>query len=263
MDWFLAPFRNDPSALARVRWLLSRLLWLDLALVAGYLLGLGLYWLEVTPRIIYALDIGSDRTLAEWANYLKWATCLALLWRGWRLRREPVLLACLPLFLGILIDDAFQYHESRGPVYKDLLGLQPLWGLAATGVGQLIAFGLMGLVSALILGAGFAASAPSGRAIGLRFLALFAALILVGVGVDALHEAVAAASHLRYGGLPGIALTIVEEGGELVLASLAVAYCAGLVVFTPQASAAPPADRAAGWSVRRRQSPATRAGSGN
>jgi hypothetical protein len=263
MDWFAAPLHNNPAARARFLWLLRCLLIMDGLLLAGYVGAVALFWLGVTPRILYMLDIGSDRTLAEWANYLKWLACLILLWRAWRLHRAPVLLACLPVFLGILIDDAFQYHESRGPVYKDLLGLQPLWGLAATGVGQLIAFGLMGLVSALILGAGFAASAPSGRAIGLRFLALFAALILVGVGVDALHEAVAAASHLRYGGLPGIALTIVEEGGELVLASLAVAYCAGLVVFTPQASAAPPADRAAGWSVRRRQSPATRAGSGN
>jgi len=245
MDWFAAPLHNNPAARARFLWLLRCLLIMDGLLLAGYVGAVALFWLGVTPRILYMLDIGSDRTLAEWANYLKWLACLILLWRAWRLHRAPVLLACLPVFLGILIDDAFQYHESRGVVYERLLQLQPHWGLHASGVGQLIAFGLMGAVCALILGIGYAASDAAGRAIGLRFLAVFAALILVGVAVDALHEAVGALLPWRYGGLPGIALTLLEEGGELVLASLAAAFCAGLAGINPPASAAPLRDQAA------------------
>ena len=245
MDWFVAPLHQNPAAKARFHWLLRRLLILDGLLLASYGLAVVLFWLGVTPRIIYMLDIGSDRTLAEWANYLKWAACLILLLQALRTRREPILLACLPVFLGILIDDAFQYHESRGVVYERLLELQPHWGLRASGVGQLIAFALMGSVSLLILGIGYAKSAAAGRAIGRRFLLLFAVLILVGVAVDALHEAVGVLMPWRYGGLPGILLTVLEEGGELVLASLATAFCAGLAVVRAPASAAPPRDRAA------------------
>lgn len=246
MDWFVAPLHQHSQAKARFFWLLRRLLIMDGLLLAGYGVAVLLFWAGATSRIVYMLDIGSDRTLAEWANYLKWAACLFYLIQAWTARREPILLACLPVFLGILIDDAFQYHESRGVVYERLLALQPHWGLHASGVGQLIAFALMGLVSLLILGIGYATSAAAGRAIGRRFLVLFAALIVVGVAVDALHEAVGAHMPWRYGGLPGILLTVLEEGGELVLASLAMAFSAGLAAVRAPASAAQPRDRAAG-----------------
>ncbi len=130
--------------------------------------------------------------------------------------RLPLLLSFIYAF--IWFDDSAQYHERAGLKFVLSLDLQPVLGLRAQDLGELMAWALvLPLVVALAIWA-WTRRKPGDLGIAALVAASFAALVFFGLVVDMLH--VALPEHLDY------ALGVVEDGGEMV----AVAFTAILAV---------------------------------
>lgn len=168
-----------------------------------------------------ALDISHDGGYAEMFQYLKELWIALLLARAAVLLRDRWFWLWSFVFAYVLLDDAMGFHERAGAWFAAQGVIGAAFGAKAKDLGQVLFFAA-------------AASVCAGLVIALRrfmpvpqmqphkaLLLLFAGLVFFGVGVDLLHSIVA---RLGFRGLG-----VVEDGGEMLVTSVIVAYAAGLV----------------------------------
>jgi hypothetical protein len=177
-----------------------------------------------TPLIVssmYALT--HDRGYAEAFQYIKlyWIilALAVLLWRT----RAPVYAAWVVVFGYLLLDDALQIHEVVGNAVATYLGYRARLGLRTADFGELTVTAVAGLLLLGLLAIGYLRSGPNARSASRDLLVLIAALAFFGVFVDVLHQL---AFTTRLDGLLGIA----EDGGEMIVVSVACAYSVGLLL---------------------------------
>jgi len=167
------------------------------------------------------LSLEADNSYPELFQYLKFfwlALLLTLL--AWRTRALGYL-AWAALFLYLLLDDLLRLHEDGGAALAEAWQLPAVLGLRAKDLGELAVSAAAALV---LLPAIALASYRGGAALrGLsRRLALPLVLLgLAGVGLDLLATA------LQLVGLPRLLLGTLEDGGEMVIASLMLAAAFG------------------------------------
>jgi hypothetical protein len=171
-------------------------------------------------------SLEADRGLSELYQYAKQiAVVAAMLW-CWRRTKSPSFALWAAFFAFMLYDDSYSVHERVGEVlgaafaFPAIFGLRPQdWGeLAfAAAVGALM-LGLLAIFSARDRGATLAPT--------INLVLLLAALAVCGVIVDLIHVVA------YYGGsrLAWI-LTVVEDGGELVVMSAITAYACNLAAY--------------------------------
>jgi hypothetical protein len=179
---------------------------------------------ELIAEVPELLKVTHDLSVPEDFNYAKWAVIVvALLWMAFRDRwLTPVLWAVV--FMMILLDDAFQVHEWLGHDVAIALGLPSNSLLYGDDFGELVVFGLMGLVALGIAVTSFAQKGPLARVMTLRYALVVVALGFFGVGVDAFHQMVV---HAVTGSffetiLPQL-MALFEDGGEMIVGSVALA----------------------------------------
>jgi hypothetical protein len=170
-----------------------------------------------------------DRGYAEIFDYLKFACVAAVLARLWQQHRQPIYLALALVFLAALADDLFQIHELGGRWLLVEVGRDTPLGIHVRDVGEIATWALLGAVAVAGLRLAWLASRPADNRVGLLFIGCLVLLALFGIGVDLLH---ALAPSRRLDGLFGI----VEDGGEMLVLSLAVA----LAVFVARVGGPPP-----------------------
>lgn len=173
-----------------------------------------------------AYSIASDGGFGERGEYLLSALGAAasflLAWRHRSLAAATV----GAVFCLALADNAFQFHEQIGLLGQ---GLMPQdWPLAGNSLVQLIVMSIFGALSLALL-----AVALLRRATALNAgLAMVVGLICIaagfGVFVDALH------SGLRGGTRLFTAVTLLEDGGELIFMTLAGGTAASLAMISQQ-----------------------------
>lgn len=170
----------------------------------------------------FVFDIGADRSYGEFLQYVKDLWAIVLLAVIARQRRAGVYAAWIIVVAYLLVDDAFLLHERGGVLIGDLVSGAPSWAAHA---GELVIVGSAGLVLAIVVALAHRRAAAADRAVSTVLIVLFAALIFFGVVVDGLP-------HLLFSGatMPA-AVTVVEDGGEMIVLSLivghlfAVAFC--------------------------------------
>lgn len=163
----------------------------------------------------YLLDLGVDRGYGEFWQYLKYlATSLLLVAIGVS-TRSSVAFAWIAVTAYLAVDDVFGVHEGMGVRIALLL---PQLGGDGIHVGEIVWLGSVGavLVAAVVLA--HRRTHARGRAVSVVLAALFAGLIVFGVAVDAIHHLILRAPFFD------APLTALEDGGELVLMSLVVAF---------------------------------------
>lgn len=176
----------------------------------------------------YVFDLGADRSYSEFFQYAKNTWAIMLL--GLLLfRRRAAVYGAWALVCGyFLFDDAFQLHERAGMA---MVAAVPEWGAAAQHIGELVLMGSVGIVLVAAVFLTHRRASAEDRAVSRLLTVLFAVLILVGVGLDAAH-------HLL---LPqpvfDAPLTTVEDGGELIVLSLVVAFVFAVAICGHRASA--------------------------
>lgn len=171
-----------------------------------------------------SLHVSIDNGIAEHWQYLKWGgLALALAYYA-ASQRAAIYVVWSLLFVYLLVDDSQQIHETYGVVIADALGLRPAFGLRAQDFGELIvtalaAVPLFGAITLIYL---FAARRED-RVFTHTMVALFVALAFFGVGIDMLDIMVP----WRW---LALTLNIVEDGGEMIVATIMAAYVTGSLI---------------------------------
>jgi hypothetical protein len=156
--------------------------------------------------------------------YAKQATSAALLFLLWRRTRSGVFAAWAAVFACVLVDDRLQVHERVGRILARQLPLpQEVAGLREQDLGELAVWGLAGVVPLVVVAVLHRRSSEHVRADSRGMAVVVAGYAFFGVVVDQFHT-------LTLGGPLDRGLGVLEDGGELVLLSVAVWYAAALLV---------------------------------
>ena len=150
-------------------------------------------------------------------GYAQQAAAALLLVTAAVLRHRWLFAAWAAVFGMALADDSLQLHERFGRLLAERWQLpEGVLGLRAQDLGELAVWGLLAIVPlAVVAVLHLRADRPTRRA-GLAIAAVVALYALVGIGADQLHVVGGDGPHAG-------ALTVLEDGGELVALSVAVA----------------------------------------
>ena len=187
------------------------LLGINLALIAlPILLELAERMSLLTARSRPFLHPTTDGSIQELANYGQAGLCAAFLalvvWK----RHSIMALAWCCVFLFVLIDDAFQYHETVGAWLATTFHFPSVGGMRPVDLGELVAWSMAGLIVGPMLVVAFLRSSGVERGMGLVLMACFGALVVFAVGLDMLHVV-----------MPSELLMVAEDGGEMIAIALA------------------------------------------
>jgi hypothetical protein len=169
--------------------------------------------------------IGTDRSFPELFQYTKWAGISGLLVLcAWRNKASAFAWMAV-IFVILLLDDSLMLHERGGGVLARYLDLRPALGLRPQDRGELIVWSGLGAIAVSCAVIAHTTLRPGETVVAQRLAVTLAGLVAVGVGVDMLHSMVI--ENLSAGSGRNMVhrvMELVEDGGEMALASLAVAY---------------------------------------
>ncbi|RYE51073.1 MAG: hypothetical protein EOP21_02320, partial [Hyphomicrobiales bacterium] len=171
------------------------------------------------------LKITRDEALPELVGYLKWLVIIvALVWMSVRDRWSPPFRWAI-VFVMILADDSLQVHEALGLILWDKIPLPASLYDHGEDIFELVAFGCMGLIAIALTATLFSRHGPVARLLSLRFAQIIAGLVFFGVFLDFLHQLISIASKgtVVDGLLPPF-FSLLEDGGEMVMGSIALAF---------------------------------------
>lgn len=199
--------------------LLSGLLLADGALVGVHTLH------KLSPLFAdAAFGLDTEWGFAELFQYAKFAALVLMLGAVWARTRETIYGTWMLLFAYMLGDDALQVHERIGALIAGDWQFRPAVGLRPQDFGELAVSAVFGLALASLIALMYGRSGRLARTDTRTLVRLIAALGFFGVGMDMAHEIVDGS--IRYlGGFVGI----IEDGGEMVVASVLCWYVATLV----------------------------------
>jgi len=157
--------------------------------------------------------IGSDNSYAEMFGYAKSLAVVALLISTYRLSRKWMYSIWAGVFAYVMLDDALLIHERLGRAVAGPSSSDWAWDM-----GQLAVWILVGLILLVITVGSLVRSSGQDRTNGVLLLVALLALGFFAVAVDLAHVIFRAS-------FPGAhqLFTVIEEGGEQVVLSLAVA----------------------------------------
>jgi hypothetical protein len=209
----------------RLRSVVLVLIALDLLFTLYFAVAKALFNLEIYAGLYYhkELLITADGGVPEWFNYLKTIAIVVLMLRVYRGSRQPVYAALMVLFFVILLDDAMMIHESMGREFRYWFDLSPVWGLRAQDVGELITWGILGVLLGPVTILAVFRSESRHRGNGLAMLLPFGVLVLCGMFVDQLYNSL---SDLFTNA--GVLLDVVEDGGEMLAITAILAMALGI-----------------------------------
>lgn len=194
-----------------------------LLLLTDFLSILAHFALRLSPQIKSTYwTITTDRGFGETFQYVKefWLFCsFAILASS---RAEWSYLSFSLLFGYLLIDDAFLVHERVGEWIATTQNFQPVLGLRAIDLGELVVAASTGLFFLLLIGVSYWLGTQQFRWICKRLFVLLGCLAFFGVVVDALHIMIEV---INRPGIPlGFAFELAEDGGEMIVMSLLCWY---------------------------------------
>ncbi len=236
---------TTPAALWR--WPLARaafwplVFWLvgiDLAFMVVNFVAFALHKADMIADVPVLLKITADWSLPEIFGYVKWLVIMTALLFIARRDRSVMALLWAAVFLLIFADDAFQFHENTGAWLSGTYGFQDRARLYGSDIGELTYFFAAGtavlvLVALVVRNRGTAAYVMSKR-----YVLVLAGLGVFGVGADAVHQVIAhLTTGMSFGWLMEPIFALIEDGGEMVVGSVAVAMT--LAIQLPRSAAEP------------------------
>jgi hypothetical protein len=193
--------------------LLALLLFADFAFIV-------LHYLDAPHRFLKnaLLSINNDRSYPELYQYLKWLWITLILTYLAVVRRSLGYIAWALVFAYFLCDDALSIHERAGQHLSERFEFNPFMGLRSRDLGELTVSVTVAAVLLLPLAGAYWRGSRAFRNTSQDVLLFIAALVFVGVVADMLHVA------LHPGPTLASLLVVVEDGGEMLIASLILAY---------------------------------------
>lgn len=204
------------------RWLLAFLV-IDLLLIADNVVLAVLSKLGVIDGVPQAFKVAGDRSVPESFNYVKWTISAFMLLLTWRGTGRVLYLALAAVFAVMLADDLLMIHEQVGAILSGWTTIRLGPGLRTQDTGELAVFGIIAAICVMILAVPFRRSDGPDRWFATRYAMIFAALVVVAVLMDAVHQAVAGWMTGPLTPYADFALALAEDGGEMFVASAAAA----------------------------------------
>lgn len=221
--------------------LLSMLILFDTVLIGIFIWCRWLTHRDILDKVPLVYDITREGSFAEamiWTKWLAIAVFLTVLW--WK-RGAAVYLALAASFLLILADDALEIHERAGNWLSQSEHLRDVAGLRAQDLGELVVFGALGLTVLALMIAGFRFSPRNFWPTGFAFIGLLLALAVITLPMDMLGIAVA--NYHQDGkvwtGIVLLVTHVADDGGEMIVASVATALAWGLLRSAETAATLP------------------------
>lgn len=168
-------------------------------------------------------SIEADRGFSEMFQAFKWASICVLLLASCIRTRYWGYAAWALLFGYLLADDWRSMHERWGLMLSRAWRFPTPPFVRAADLGELLVSAAA--ATALLPGLALAwwRGSPAFRLASLDLVSLMLLLVAFGIGVDMLHAALLHRPVLEQ------VLAVVEDGGELLVASAIAAYCVALV----------------------------------
>ena len=161
---------------------------------------------HLTKDPVFSLE--GDRIAGEFWQYVKeyWIAMVMgmLVWR----RRQPVYAAWCAVFAYLLADDALQIHESSGAKIGQVLRTTALESVRRDDLGQIIFATACAVFLLCVMAIFYQKADRDARRVTVTLIAGLVLMGVFGVAWDAIHAFTALD-----------ALTVVEEGGELLVMS--------------------------------------------
>lgn len=212
----LRPLRRDTGAL-----LLTLLLFVDVAVIALHLT----YTFTGVPGGIH-FDLGVDRSYGEFLLYIKfgWIAVLGVVLA--RRRRAPVFGMIAIGSLVLLLEDALILHERIGwRLNETILAAVPALnglGILSVQIGELLWLGVIAVVVAAAFAIAYWRATARDRRDAASIVVFFLVLAFFAVVIDTVH------SLFALGSLGDLLFTVIEDGGEIVALTPAVALAFAL-----------------------------------
>lgn len=159
-----------------------------------------------------------DGGYPEFFQYAKWTGLAAFMFAIAHIRRSRGFRLWGLFAVFLLVDDAAKLHERGGDLVRAWQPFNPPFGLRLDDVGELAVAVVAGLVFLALLLREYRRSDETFRLATQDFAALVGVLAVVGVGIDMLHVIWSPEGRLN------LALTVAEDGGEMVVASVMCWY---------------------------------------
>lgn len=202
--------------MGRAVYILGFLLLLDLVIIWLHIrYGLAVFSGKQTPF----LKISVDGSLGELFGYAKFllAACLCL-----AVSRRPgnaIFLALGAVLLVMLLDDTLRLHERLGDALEHGLGLSAALGLRGQDFGELLYGFAVGVPTVVFTVMAWQRTKTAYRQDAAITIGLIGVFLFFAVVVDVVHSFVSSAR-------PGWSaeLGLIEDGGELLVLSLLVAF---------------------------------------
>lgn len=176
---------------------------------------------SLSPSInSWLFNITIDYSYSEFYQYTKFFFITILLIR-FSFRKEPLnYLILSSIFAYMLVDDSFEIHGNIGGyiIINYMNNINPPLGLRPEDIGELIASAIFGIIFILLFIIVYWKGSKQFRMVLYDFILLILLMVFFGVFFDMVHQA------LQGGILVNIILEIIEDGGEMVAASLILWY---------------------------------------
>lgn len=172
-------------------------------------------------------DLGVDRSYGEVLTYVKlaWIGVLAMILA--RRRSAPVFAALGVGSLVLLLEDALILHERLGwhlnTVVLDALPALRGLGILSVQIGELIWLGVLGVLVLTFFVIAYWRASARDRRDALSIAVFFVAVAFFAIVVDTVH------SLFALGSVGDVVFTVLEDGGELIALTPAVALIFALV----------------------------------
>lgn len=168
------------------------------------------------------LSLSKDGGYPETYQYLKWFWIVVLLVYISISRRTFGYAVWGLVFTYFLCDDALQIHERVGNRIAWHLTVTPPLGLKFQDLGELAVSAAAGVILLSLVAWAYSRGSQAFKKISQDLLLLILALVLFGVVFDMAHSAI------RLGWKVEFILGVIEDGGEMLVASLILGYVFGL-----------------------------------
>jgi len=154
-----------------------------------------------------------DRSLGEFFQYFKEFAIVVLFFLLLRRTSQRIYFAWALIFLFILFDDSLKIHETFGAFFSSKFSTIDFWSFRAQDVGEMIVFGGVGLLLALILVPGYLKTDREHKLRSHVLLVLVFFLAIFGVFLDVLI------SFFDWYELRMV-FHLIEDGGEMIVMSI-------------------------------------------
>ena len=162
-------------------------------------------------------SVDRDWSLPELFQYTKEFAIVWILIVAYRIWRYPTLICLSLVFAFFLLDDSLQCHEKAGKFIANFLMSFPDDSVQKRDIGEGLALIIPVIVLGNLLLFAYVRDSAAGRSICRRFLMLIGLLAFCGVFIDLVLKSMSSPAFESV-------LTVVEDGSEMVIMSVILAY---------------------------------------